>query len=801
MKKYDFLSRLWVIPFIGLALISINASAQRSSRDQAIENYAVKYSTEKAYLHYDKPAYTVGETIWFKAYIMNEIAASTDTKTFYTDWFDDKGNLLQHTVSPVLDAVTTGQFDIPVNYPGKYIHVRAYTRWMLNFDSAFLYTKDIRILGNDKAGTNAAKVSPVATLTLFPEGGDLIAGIACKVAFKANDQFGKPVKVRGVVQDGQGKKIDSLKVMHDGMGYFFIVPQAGATYTVSWKDEKDVARTTTLPAVKPQGLGLQIALAGPNRRFLVSYKPESIVGIDSVHIVGTMFQHQVFRVTRATNTPEIRGSVPLQDLPSGLLTFTLFDKNWNPLAERITFVDNGEYSFKPTFEVQHWGLNKRARNEIKISVPDSIVASMSVSVTDQAIGTDSANIISHLLLSSELKGDIYKPDYYFSSANDSIAQHLDLVMLTHGWRRIKWDLAFSNNFPKPLYAKDTAYMTLSGNVVGAGQIAPGSTVVLMIKQKDTKGDVLAVPIDQNGYFNDHQTLIFDTAQVYYQFQNKDLKSASVMFMPDRLKVPQMRRFVGNNGLGFWMDTTGFYRQYILANEANTIAERLRVKTLEEVIVKSKTKTPIQIMDEKYSRGLFAGGDSYQFDMINDIAAQSALNIFSYLQGRVAGLSISQSGSNVSMSWRGGTPSLFLDEMPTDVDMISNINVRDVAYIKVFRPPFMGATGGGSGGAIAIYTRRGGDVKSDPGKGLSNNKVEGYTPIREFYSPNYASFNAKNEERDLRTTLYWNPSVQLAGSKREVVLTFYNNDVTKSFRVVIEGMTSDGRLAHVEEIME
>ncbi|MFX5756498.1 hypothetical protein ABTE27_21365, partial [Acinetobacter baumannii] len=88
--------------------------------------------------------------------------------------------------------------------------------------------------------------------------------------------------------------------------------------------------------------------------------------------------------------------------------------------------------------------------------------------------------------------------------------------------------------------------------------------------------------------------------------------------------------------------------------------------------------------------LFAGSDAYSFDLVNDKFVP--LDIFSYLQGKVPGLLISGTGAQASLSWRGGTPSLFLDEMPTDVTMISGIPVQQVAYIKVFRPPFFGAIG-------------------------------------------------------------------------------------------------------------
>jgi hypothetical protein len=230
-------------------------------------------------------------------------------------------------------------------------------------------------------------------------------------------------------------------------------------------------------------------------------------------------------------------------------------------------------------------------------------------------------------------------------------------------------------------------------------------------------------------------------------------------------------------------------------------ELMKEKMLTNVTVRSRTKTPTQVMDEKYTSGLFSGGDGYQFDLVNDVAAGGYGNIFNYLTGKVAGLQINSAGSNVSMQWRGGTPQLFLDEMPTDAGMIASIPVTDVAYVKVFRPPFMGATGGGSGGAIAIYTRKGGDAATTPGKGLATNTITGYTQVKEFYAPNYSSFNQRNEERDTRTTLYWNPMVNTTPKNKVVTLTFYNNDVSQAFRVIIEGMTRDGRLVHLEQVME
>ena len=782
-------------------IICFCVTAHAQTVETAIADYGTKYSPERAYIHYDKSSYAGGETIWFKAYLMSSYLPAEATKNIYIDFIDDKGTALLHTVSPLVDAVTNGQFDIPADYKGNTIHVRAYTRWMLNFDTAFLYQKDIRIISK-AVNISKEKINVIPMLRFFAEGGDAIAGIKNKIAFKANDQWGRPVKIKGTITNNKEQVGDSLKTLHDGMGYFYLTPESGFNYSAKWKDEKGVEHNTALPAIKDLGASLQVTVSGKNRFFQVNISPEIAKTMDSIHLVGTIYQQPVFNIAKPTASLIIKGTIPTQDLPTGILTLTLFDNHWNAIAERITYVKNDDYSFSPQMEVQRWGLSKRAKNEIKISVPENITSNLSVSVTDIAIGGDSSsNIISQLLLSSELKGDVYKPAYYFSDNTNIIDQHLDLVMLTHGWRRFNWDEVLKGKSPRFLYAKDTAYMSLSGTVQGVlpGQIGNTAGIVLMVKQKDKPGSVILAKVLPNGTFNDPATILFDTAQVYYQFQKQELKDASVQFMQGRLAMLPVKGVYNNSG--FWQDTTGNYRQWFFADAANNFADKQKVQVLEEVILKSKGKSPLKIMDEKYASGLFTGGDGYQFDLINDPFAVSASNVFNYLQGKVAGLQINTNGSTPSLQWRGGSPQIYLDETPVDAGFISGLNVSNIAYVKVFRPPFFGGGGSGANGAIAIYTRRGNDSKPEPGKGLASNKVFGYTPIREFYAPNYASINARNEEQDIRTTLYWNPAVITTAQQPQVVLSFYNNDITKAFKVVIEGITKDGRLAHVEQVME
>jgi hypothetical protein len=774
---------------------------------QAIENtlavYAHTYAHERVYLHYDKSAYAAGETVWFKAYLMEDILPAQGSKTLYIDWVDEKGAVLLHAVSPVIDGVTSGQFDIPPDYGGDFIHVRAYTRWMLNFDSSFLYNKDIRVVGKTPRSMQKA-VAAEPSLHFFAEGGDAIAGIQNKIAFKAEDQWGSPVPATGVVQNSNGTAVASFKTLHDGMGFFYLAPEPGMQYTATWKDAKGIEHTMPLPAVKSSGVTLELAVDSLKRRFTLTRTGGAPQLFKQLHLVGTMNQNLIFKTTvDLTAKTTASGVIPTEALPTGILTITVFDAAWNAVAERITFVRNKDYRFEPELIEAYWGFNKRARNEVQLTVPDSIVASLSVSVTDNALAVDSSdNIITRLLLTGELKGTVSHPEYYFKHDNALVNQQLDLVMLTHGWRRFKWEDVVNGKLPAISHPKDTAYLTLSGKLYGMprGSIS-GGTINMILKGKDASVKMMTEPIRADGSFNNPQAYFFDTLQVYYQLQPAKLfNGASVRFMEGRLQAPDYKPAAQTFKGVTPADTAGRRRLQLLVQERAIADSLMKQKTLENVTVRARIKTPLQVMDEKYAFGMFRGGDSYQFDLVNDPRSGSYSDIFMYLQGKVAGLQINGAGSNVSLQWRGGPPAVFLNEMATDVNMLSSIPVSDIAYVKVFRPPFLGGHNGSNGG-IAIYTRKGNDAPVTSGKGLNNNAIAGYTPVKQFYTPNYAITNPRNEQRDVRTTLYWNPTVLTSPENRTVTLTFYNNDVTKSYRVVIEGMAADGRLAHVEQVIE
>ena len=236
-----------------------------------------------------------------------------------------------------------------------------------------------------------------------------------------------------------------------------------------------------------------------------------------------------------------------------------------------------------------------------------------------------------------------------------------------------------------------------------------------------------------------------------------------------------------------------------------------VVVLKEVTVQSKIKSPIELLDEKYTTGLFSSKNGYSFDVMTDDRAKGSLDIFHYLQNMVPGMSLSLPilGANGSsdansnnvpgINWRDGTPDIFLNEMPSDAQTVMGIQMSEVAYIKVFRPPFMGTTGSGASGAIVIYTRKAGDINTKAVKGMNNALLTGYSSYKEYYSPDYSFAQPKSP--DTRTTLYWNPYVLTDKKNKTFKIDFFNNDVTHQFRLIVEGVNASGKLARVEKIIE
>ncbi|MEI8097234.1 MAG: hypothetical protein WCG74_00275 [Sediminibacterium sp.] len=776
--------------------------------DSVLAIYEEQFPREKIHIHFDRTLYNKDETIWYKLYLLagnNEL--SKQSKNVYVAWYDTSGNLLKQTASPLFQSSAKGAFEIPANYKGDYIHVKAFTRWMLNEDSAYLYEKDIPI-NVGIVETKTKKVFAKTKLEVFPEGGFLVQGLTNRVAFKATNPSGLPVMIKGFVLNDKNKVIDTLKVLHDGMGIFTLKSNPGENYQLSFTDEN--AQKTTLPLVisKPKGVGLSVSMDYEKAYVSVERSKELPANFKHLHLLVHQNQQVLYTVSfKGEDKLLQKAALPIDELATGIVQFSLFTEDWIPLAERIVFVNNRLHEFNAKMSVPIINMAKRGKNVIEILISDTASTNMSIAVTDASIVTpENQTIYSDFLLSNEIKGKVFHPAYYFSSDADSVAAHLDLVMLTNGWRRYDWDKIKSGLLPTLQYPKENGFMKLTGKVFGnqALKTTANLQLNLIVAAKDSSTKMLFLPVEKDGSFQENSAFFFDTVRVYYSFNNNaKLTDQLQVHIENGLLLQQFKKidFNKNGVLQTWNDSLARAQLNFYLSEQEKLRRQMASATLQEVIVKSKVKSPTQLLDEKYATGLFSGGDGYTFDLTNEPPIGS-LDILSYLQGRVAGLTINGMGTQATMSWRGAVPDVYLNEMKMTVDMIQTIAVSDIAMVKVFRPPFFGSGGGGSGGAIAIYTKKGKSGKGGNAnnKGMENAILGGYSVFKEFYNPNYEKPTA-NFEADSRTTLYWNPYLLTNKKSPRIKIEFYNNDTSKKLQIVLEGVNANGKLARVVKTIE
>ncbi len=793
--------------------------------DSSMSIYANEFGQEKIHIHFDRSIYNKGETIWFKAYILAGLDPSVYSKNFYIDWYDEKGSLIKHTIYPIFESSTRGQYDIPPNYTGRFLRIKAYTKWMLNFDTGFIYKKDIRIdqtikgltkssatgLENQKINFTKTIETTNTRIHFFPESGDLVNNVESRIAFLIENDFGLGVNGRCVLKDSKGKILDSFKTEHDGMGSFLLLPDSGDTYSVVWKEDNGKIHTSVLPQAKTSGTVLQVQPQWQKIIFTVTRNANVDDSLQKYYLIGHTQQNIAFKsVINLQNRLSAKAEINTVEIPTGVLQITLFDAHYNPLAERVVFINNDEHLFRPKIRSTIKGFGKKEKNTIEIEVSDTLFSNMSVAITDADLPTDSSsNIVSDLLLSGDVKGYIHNPAFYFSNNSDSVVHFLDLVMLTHGWRRFNWKKVTAGQMPDITYPIEDDYMDFKGIIYGAPDKTAlrDQTIFLILEGKDSTKQSLLLPIDKNNNFVQPGILLYDTIKVYYQLTgNKKLTEGVDIRLKTSLLEPLSKFNNEQNPTSYlWSNTSNdiaaFEKSRYFYFETERLRKQLEGHNLQNVTVYAKPKRKEDLLDAKYATGLFTSGNSKQFDLTTDPLVNAIPDIFAYLQGRVAGLLINNTGAVPSVTWRGSTTQFFLNEMSVEADQLKTVSVNDVAYIKVFSPPFFGSFGGGAGGAIAVYTRKGGDTKATPGKGLSFQIVTGFTAYKEFYNPDYRNTPPAPDDEDARTTLYWNPYILTDKKRKTVQLSFYNNDISRKFRVILEGINSIGKLARIEKIIE
>ncbi|MGV3602823.1 MAG: hypothetical protein ACO1N1_16535 [Dyadobacter fermentans] len=456
----------WKKNFINYALLAaitfLITAFQWSEDDfiQFISNKLNKYRgtlpVEKAYLHLDKPYYVTGDTLWFKAYLTEGSLHLADSASnlLYVDLIEQRSgkNAALKRVQ-MTGGVGHGQFVLSDSLtPGAY-SIRAYTNWMRNASDDFFFQKNIYVFNYEENTTDNASTGKI-DLQFFPEGGQLVADINTRVAFKAVNEAGLGQDVTGFVLAQSGDTVASFKSEHLGMGRFQFAPKTGESYRAFIREASGKVSPFAFPKVQDTGFTMVVDnLSNPLKMRVIAYAKIPGKSEIPVHVVGHARGIVAFVANGKIGNRGLMMQLPTTDLPDGITHLTLFDEANKPVCERLVFINhsrNLHVQVKPS-KAEY---KPREKVDVEVSVTDSagkpVEANLSLSVTDAGQILQQPfeqNIASYLLLSSDLKGIVEQPAYYFDPTKSNRKIHLDYLMMTHGWTRFKWEDVLSDSIP------------------------------------------------------------------------------------------------------------------------------------------------------------------------------------------------------------------------------------------------------------------------------------------------------------------------------------------------------------------
>jgi hypothetical protein len=566
------------------------------------------------------------------------------------------------------------------------------------------------------------------------------------------------------------------------MGTVRFKPITGEHYIAYWNDETGELHTTPLPDAKANGLVLQV---DPYNNDQLHYKLEKSADASKLFkiiVVGTIDQKVVYRNSLNLVNNVAEAIMNAAALPCGVLQLTAFDGDMSPLAERVVFINNQKAYAKIQMKKEAISLNKRARNEISVEIPDSMVTNLSISVTDAGLGYDSSNnIYSDLLIAGDLKGVI--PDAASFLSNPANAnEHLNLLLLTHGWRKFNWETVVSGVFPDLKYPRDAGFLSIRGEIKNGTNLDNQDSMALLLVSRDRKKNVLKLPVNQDGKFGQNGLFFYDSVQVVYKFNHvaKLNNNTQISLYSDLL--PALTPAKADEPSFSWMKVP----DVILEKEMNG--------SLIEVHDNSTSSAAMSYVVTPQMDSLAKNSEStahYLNTMFVDLRFPATLKENAPAgDGRLAAYKVNSFAvrSNVNVT---------LDGTPVAMDDLKSVNMKEVLFIK-----FLPKTNQKGLPTLAITSRQALDQANILDNKTGFAVIKGYTPVREFYQQKYDENKTDDyEASDFRSTLYWNPKLRLDKSHRKMSFVFYNNDISNKFRIVVEGMNQDGKLCRIEEIIK
>jgi hypothetical protein len=774
-----------------------------------LNNYTASHVTEKAYLHFDKPFYAAGDTMYFRACITTgeKHEPSTQSGVLYADLIGPD-NKISHSIQlQVKQGTAWGDFALADTLKNGNYRVRAYTQLMRNGNEYYDQSIAVGSINSNRVPESGRAVkennnfNPVTGF--LPEGGSLVTGIKSKIAFKAIAINGSGIEVKGTVLDNNGKEITNFTTVHLGMGYFYLTPMEGKTYRakLSYADGKqDIVE---LPRSKDNGICMEVT--GENRSYSIRVSCSKLYYQNNKNKLFTLITYSggvPLGLSFKLDKPEVVETFSKKDLRMGIAKATLFSADEEPLCERLMFVQNDDL-LKIDVSSDKAVYNKREKTSIQLKISNGsepAAGNYSVSVTDEdKIKIDEAaepTIINYLLLTSELKGYIEQPNYYFNNINDKTAADLDLVMLTHGYRSFEWKKILTNgtNNEKQVAYPPKKGLAIAGYIKLKGKAVPNAKVRLFTKGKS--GIMLDTTANENGRFVFDNMGFDDTTKFVLQARTAKGEKDVDVEVDKQTTAPQVP--IGLTPEGQKDDYS--FAAYLQSNKQFYEEQKKYGINQHALVLKEVIEVHIA-----HSDNLNGNGAADQIITAKDLESLPCSRLIDCLQAKLFGIVFSdgmlfvkrlQNTDPTKTSLYDTPMAIVVDGTVVDYNVLHSLNSNDIEGIEVLMGPHFAAIYGSRavGGALIITTKRAKKINNyyREAPGVIVYTARGFYKAREFYSPQYDNPRTNPKMADLRSTIYWNPNIN-TDKDGKASFEYFNADGKGTYRVVVEGIDADGNL--------
>jgi hypothetical protein len=844
-----------------LLLLALAVGQLHAQESEAVTNRLVRFAInaalfsknnaqEKVYLHFDNTGYFLGENIWFKAYVVHALSLTPTTmsKVLYVDLLTPEGSPVASKKYPIENGICHGDFNLPDSLPGGFYEVRAYTRCMLNFGKETVFSrvfpvydkplregdfKDRYMTQRQFKVPNYRDKNPVdqkMELQFFPEGGNLVSGLASTVAFKAIDKEGKSVDLTGVVLDANKQVVAQLKTEHNGMGKFRFTPNKG-NYTAQVLVGKNTY-SFDLPSAKPTGYVLSVTALSQTKgsdSIVVQLNRTSNTPDDTLALAvscrGKLLDFNTFNIPSKGRTLGYSSA----HFPAGICQFTLYDAQGRIRCERLLFVaptsDNGpakNVSVNPLNIRFNKGLYQpyekikvqlQAADSISIQTGNSISLSIKDASNSNFGNSDNSDITTNLLLSSDLKGYIEDPAWYFKGSDPARRSGLDLLLLTQGWRRYNWEQMDGTQAFQVKHPIEDAQL-LDGEVRSIVWKRPVKNVKLEVAlHRGDEWKIGKIQTDSLGKFaftmNDN---LYDRWYLDLN-SSKDNKPEEYRILLNRQFAPVPKWYSAldneiwtNNKVslaGSKEDTlsspfgeikyttkssNSIYREYRLKDVVKTGkgAIDLDRQIARKASLRYDGPEAVNQLEDKGS------SDAYTLNLLLD-RLNPYMNLVSAgeYKGKIPiyiGRDVTKPSQAVFQTEKQTADMEHFSEMDFIKKIVRIEVVEDFQTIALIVPDEVLNTLNKPRVLFVIYYN---PLIPNEQIGQRKTTYDGYSVSNEFYHPTYHP-RIPPVDRDLRRTLYWNPDVVLEASG-STSLEFFNNGSCKKMDVSAEGLTSNGTL--------